>query len=52
LVANHGARWAPSRFVSLCQRAAESGEPEVVRFCERVMLAEWRLLFDSCHERL
>ncbi len=52
-VANHGGSWAPSRFVALCQQAADGGAPAgAQRFCERVIAAEWRLLFDSCHGRL
>ncbi len=51
-VANHGSSWGTSRFVSLCQQATDSKDADVVKFCEKVMAAEWQLLFDSCHSKL
>jgi hypothetical protein len=42
--------WNPHRFVDLCERA-RTGKNDARALCERVQLAEWRLLFDFCYRQ-
>jgi hypothetical protein len=40
--------WDPFRFVDLCEQTERSGDAEVAWVLVRILLSEWRLLFDYC----
>lgn len=43
-------KWDPYVWVDLCQEAIQGGR-DLVEPCQRLQQAEWRLLFDYCHQR-
>jgi hypothetical protein len=51
-VKGHGGNWSPLRFVGLCSDAADTQNPTVVQFCEKVMNTELKLLLDYCYEQI
>jgi len=52
LISNHGDRFSPHKFVSICQQADISKDQELKQFCEKVANTEWRMLFDHAHARM
>ena len=50
-VDGHGSSWSPQRFVGLCSEAASSKDPQLLRFCEKLMDVELKLLLDYCYEQ-
>jgi hypothetical protein len=51
-VANHGSSFSPVRFVTLCSQAEGRKDPELKQFCEKVLNAEWWMLFDHCYAKM
>lgn len=46
-----GGEWDPFRFIDLCQKAVGEGGDLAV-LCQRIQLAEWRLLFDYSYRQV
>lgn len=51
-IAKHGSSWDPIKFVSLCSEVADKKDPDLLRFCEGVMAAEFQMLLDYCYAKL